>query len=300
MQTPQKIAFGSIVIGIVVLMMKYLAYWVTGSVALLSDAMESIVNVATAVAALFAIRVAAKPADENHHYGHHKAELMSAAIEGALIIVAALAILWQAYLAFITPRLIEDAGLGLTINIAAGLINGIWCFVLIRAGRKYRSPALYADGKHLLSDVISSLGVTIGVVCAVYFSLPWLDPVLAILVALNILWSGWQIIRASLHGLMDEAMSEADLEKIRLIIAENGAGAVQAHDLRTRHDGHVQYIDFHLIVPGDMTVSASHELCDRIESAIIAQFPHANPQIHVEPEEKAKRDAIEIQAEHAS
>ena len=294
MTPAQKIASGSIVVGLLVLGLKFLAYWVTGSVALLSDAMESIINVATAIAAFVAIRVAAIPADNNHQYGHHKAELMSAVIEGVLIVLAAIAIFWQAYLAFLNPRVLEQISLGLSINIAAGALNAAWCFVLIRAGRRLKSAALEADGQHLLSDVISSFGVAIGVALAAYFALPWLDPLLASLVALNVLWSGWRIIRASLRGLLDEAMPERDMERLKTIISQYGAGAVQAHDLRTRQDGHSVFVDFHLIVPGEMTVLDSHTLCDQIEVAIKAEFPNARIQIHVEPEHKAKSDAIAI------
>lgn len=294
MITPQKIAIGSILIGLGVLLLKFLAYWLTGSVALLSDAMESIVNVATAIAAFFAIRLAARPADDNHHYGHHKAELMSATLEGVLIILAALAIIWQAYLAVLTPRMIEQAPLGLAINIGAGAINGLWCYILISQGRKLKSAALTADGHHLLTDVLSSLGVAVGVGIAAATGIAWLDPLLAILVAANILWAGGRIIRTSLHGLMDEAVAETDLQKLRDIIAEHGTGAVQAHDLRTRQDGHFIYVDFHLIVPGAMTVQTSHLLCDKIEHAITAHFPKARIQIHVEPEHKAKDNAIDI------
>lgn len=289
-----NIALISIAIGILVFALKYWAYWITGSVALFSDAMESTVNVATALVAYIAIRVAAIPEDENHPYGHHKAELMSATLEGALIIIAAFVILWQAYLALMTPRPLTEVREGLAINLVAGVINGIWCYYLLREGRKLHSPALVADGKHLLTDVHSSLGVIAGIALAAWLGMWWLDGALAILVVANILWSGYHVVQSSLSGLMDEALSEADQATIKSIIAEHGAGAVQAHDLRTRQAGQAKFIDFHLVVPSDMTVFDAHELCDRIEAALKIEFAHMRIHIHLEPEHKAHKRAIEI------
>ena len=289
-----NIALISIAIGILVFALKYWAYWITGSVALFSDALESTVNVATALVAYIAIRVAAIPEDENHPYGHHKAELMSATLEGALIIIAAFVILSQAYLALMTPRPLTEVREGLAINLVAGVINGIWCYYLLREGRKLHSPALVADGKHLLTDVFSSLGVIAGIALAAWLGIWWLDGALAILVAANILWSGYHVVQSSLSGLMDEALSEADQATIKSIIAEHGAGAVQAHDLRTRQAGQATFIDFHLVVPSDMTVFDAHELCDRIEAALKIEFAHMRIHIHLEPQHKAHKTAIEI------
>ena len=289
-----NIALISIAIGILVFGLKYWAYWITGSVALFSDALESTVNVATALVTFIAIRVAAIPEDENHPYGHHKAELMSATFEGALIIIAAFVILWQAYLALMTPLPLTEVREGLAINLIAGIINGIWCYYLLREGQKLHSPALVADGKHLLTDVYSSLGVIAGIALAAWFGIWWLDGALAILVAANILWSGYHVVQTSLSGLMDEALSEADQATIKSIIAEHGSGAVQAHDLRTRQAGPAKFIDFHLVVPSDMTVFEAHELCDRVEAALKIEFAHMQIHIHLEPEHKAHKKAIEI------
>ena len=294
MNKTMNIALISIAIGILVFALKYWAYWITGSVALFSDALESTVNIATALVAFIAIRVAAIPEDENHPYGHHKAELMSATLEGALIIIAAFVILWQAYLALLTPRPLTAVSEGLAINIIAGVINALWCSFLLREGRKLRSPALVADGKHLLTDMYSSLGVIAGIAIAAWFGIWWLDGALAILVAANILWSGYHVVQSSLSGLMDEALSEADQVTIKSIIAEHGAGAVQAHDLRTRQAGQAKFIDFHLVVPSDMTVFDAHALCDRIEVALKIEFAHMQIHIHLEPEHKAHKKAIEI------
>ncbi|CAG0906938.1 unnamed protein product [Cyprideis torosa] len=289
-----RIATGSVFVGVLVLCIKLLAWWLTGSVALLSDALESIVNVATALAALIALRVALRPADARHPFGHHKAEYFSAVLEGALIIVAALLILREAWAAWQEPRLITAPWQGLAINLFAGVINGLWCFVLLRQGRRLNSPALVADGKHLLTDVVSSAGVTLGVALAVLTGWAWLDPALAALVAINILWSGWVVIRSSVGGLMDESVPEEDLTQMRALIAANANGAVEAHDLRARHAGAATFVDFHLVVPGAMTVEAAHDICDRLEAALQAEIDQCTVTIHVEPEHKAKHEGIVV------
>jgi cation diffusion facilitator family transporter len=287
-------AIGSVAVGVVVLALKYLAYWVTGSVALYSDALESIVNVVTAVAALVAIKTSAKPADADHPYGHHKAEYFSAVVVGVLIVVAAISILYEAYSAFLAPRSITAPLDGLAINGLAGVINAVWCSLLIRQGRRSRSPALIADGRHLLTDVISSAGVLVGVGLAAATGWTVLDPALAALVAVNIVWSGWQLTRESVGGLMDEAVGSKTLTRIREIISTNAQGALEAHDLRTRHAGRMTFIDFHLVVPGEMAVASAHDICDRLETALRAEVEDALITIHVEPAEKAKHTGIVV------
>ena len=294
MTSATKLALGSLLVGIAVLGIKLLSWRLTGSVALLSDALESIVNVAAALAALAAVRYASRPADANHPYGHHKAELFSAVLEGVLIVIAALMILREAWGAFFDPRMITAPVAGLAINGAASVLNAIWALVLIRRGRLLRSPALVADGKHLRADVVSSVGVIVGLSAAVLTGLPWLDPLMAVLVALNILWSGWGVMRQSLGGLMDEALPEATLEGIRAVIAEAATGAFQAHDLRTRQAGSATFVEFHLVVPGESTVNQAHEVCDRVEAALEDLLPGSVITIHVEPEEKAKRTGIMV------
>ncbi|MGP9803932.1 cation diffusion facilitator family transporter [Paracoccus sp. NSM] len=292
MTTTMKLAAGSILLGLAVLALKALAWWLTGSVALLSDALESIVNVAAAIAALVAIGVAQRPADQGHPYGHHKAEFISAVIEGVLIILAALLILHQAWGALQSPRMLEQPGLGLAINAFASVLNGLWCWVLIREGRRRRSPALVADGKHLLTDVISSMGVLAGIGLALATGWMILDPILAMLVGVNILWSGWKVVTASVSGLMDEAVSDRALSEIRQIISDRAEGAIEAHDLRTRHAGRATFIDFHLVVDGQTTVAEAHDICDRIEAALKEHLPDAQITIHVEPEHKAKHSGV--------
>lgn len=289
-----RIAAGSILVGIAVLGIKFLAYWVTGSVALYSDALESLVNVATAIAALLAVRLAAQPADANHPYGHDKVEYFSAVFAGALIIVAAVMILREAWGALHAPRMLDAPVLGLALSAVASVANGVWSWVLISQGRRLRSPALVADGRHLFSDVVTSIGVVVGIVLAILLDKPVLDPALAALVAVNILWSGWVVIRESLGGLMDEAVPADKLERIRKVISDHAQGAIEAHDLRTRHAGRITFVDFHLVVPAVMTVTEAHEICDRIEAGLRAAVEDARVTIHVEPEHKAKHQGVVV------
>jgi cation diffusion facilitator family transporter len=289
-----KTALVSVVIGLVVLGLKYLAYHLTGSIALYSDALESVVNVVAAAAALLALRVSAQPADANHPYGHHKAEYFSAVLEGVLIVLAALSILRAAWLGYHDPRPLDAPALGLAVNAVASAVNGVWSWFLISRGRRWRSPALVADGHHLRADVVTSVGVLAGVGLVALTGWLVLDPLLAALVALNILWSGWRMVRESVGGLMDEAASPDVLARIRALIAEYAEGALEAHDLRTRHAGRKTFIDFHLVVPADMRVAEAHEICDRIEAALKQDVEGAVIIIHVEPEEKAKHKGVVV------
>lgn len=294
MSEPLRLAAGSLVVGCAVLALKLLAWWMTGSVALLSDALESTVNLATAFAALVAIRVAARPADAGHPFGHHKAEFFSAVLEGVMIIVAAIFILREAWEGLLAPRAIDAPLPGLLVNGAATALNAVWAFVLVRRGRALRSPALVADGKHLWADVVTSAGVAAGVLMAMVTGWWILDPLMAALVAVNILWSGWRVTTQSLSGLMDEAVPDEMLGRIRDVISAEADGAVEAHDLRTRHAGSATFVEFHLVVPGTMTVYAAHEICDRVEAAIARAVPDARVTIHVEPEHKSKQTGIVV------
>lgn len=289
-----KLAAGSVLVGVAVLGLKSLAYVLTGSIALYSDALESIVNVVASGIALVAIRWSAMPADFNHPYGHHKAEYVSAVLEGVLIVVAALLIFREAYLAYVAPKPIDLSVEGVAVNAAASAINAVWCAVLISQGRRRRSPALVADGRHLFADVISSAGVLLGVILAALTGWLVLDPLLAALVGLHILWSGSELVSESMGGLMDASAEPAELERIRAVISTEAEGALEAHDLRTRHAGRVTFIDFHLVVPGQMTVHEAHEICDRIEAALQAQVGQTLITIHVEPENKAKHSGIVV------
>ncbi|AEI02980.1 cation efflux protein [Afipia carboxidovorans OM5] len=288
MSIPMKLAAVSIAVGCLVLALKYVAYYVTGSVALYSDALESVINVATAIAAFVAVQVSATPPDANHPYGHHKAEYLSAIVEGVLILVAAISILYASYRGILHPRPLDAPFTGLLFNAGATGLNAVWYFVLRKYGRKHRSPALTADAQHLWTDVITSIGVLAGVALVWATDIPVLDPLIAAVIALNILWTGWKLMRSSVGGLMDEVVPDNTLAKITEIISANADGALEAHDLRTRHAGRAIFLDFHLVVPGEMTVSESHRVCDRIEAALRKEIPDITISIHVEPEEKAK------------
>lgn len=288
----RTLALGSIAVGLVVLAIKGLAAWLTGSVALFSDALESTVNVGAALAAFAAISWSARPEDANHPYGHHKAEYLSAVLEGVLIVVAALLILREALGAFLAPQTIVAPWLGLAINGAASVLNAAWALVLIRHGRRHRSPALLADGRHLMTDVVSSGGVIVGLSLAVLTGWTILDPLLAAAVAMTVLWSGWGLLKDSVGGLMDTAPPDEELARIRTAISANAGGAIEAHDLRTRNAGRRTFVDFHLVVPSGMSVKDAHEICDRIERAVRAEVGEALISIHVEPQEKAKHDDV--------
>jgi cation diffusion facilitator family transporter len=284
----------SIVVAGAVMGLKYLAYWVTGSVALYSDALESIVNLITAAVALYAIHLSAQPADRRHQFGHHKAEYVSAVLEGVLIVVAALLIFREAYDAFLNPRTLNEPMRGLAINGLATALNAAWSYFLLTWGRRQRSPALVGDGWHLLTDVATSVGVLAGLALATATGWQVLDPALAALVAANILWAGWRLVSQSVSGLMDEAVTADVAGHIRDVISSNAEGAIEAHDVKTRAAGRVTFIEFHLVVPGSMTVATSHGICDRIEAALTQAVPGAQVLIHVEPEGEAKQTGVPV------
>ncbi|MFG1289172.1 cation diffusion facilitator family transporter [Xanthobacter versatilis] len=288
------VAAASVLVGIIVLGLKTLAWWVTGSVALLSDALESIINVAASGAALIALQVSSRPADDNHQFGHHKAEYISAVIEGVLVVIAALTIMREAYNGFQNPTLPDQPVKGMLLNGAATVVNVVWYVILMRVGRAYRSPALIADAKHLMSDVVTSAAVLAGFVLVPVTGWPQLDPLLAGLVALNVLWTGWGMMKESVGGLMDAAPPPDVVARIKELVSIHAAGAIEAHDLRTRHAGRITFVEFHLVVPGAMTVAAAHEICDRIESAFEQDMDDAIITIHVEPEGEAKHRGVVV------
>ncbi len=290
-----RTAMATIAVAFIVMGLKYVAYLKTGSAALYSDALESIVNVLTAVAALIAVRVSAMPPDRKHPFGHHKAEFFSAVLEGALIVLAAFLIFQEAYEAWRNPRTLTEPAMGLAINTVAAVINAGWAGYLISRGRVWKSPALTAGGWHILTDVMTSVGVLIGLLLSLWTGITQLDPLLAAFVGVNILWAGYHIISMSISSLMDEAASTEDQAEIRAAIQDCGEGAIQAHDIRTRHAGRVMFIEFHLVVPGTMTVLQSHDICDRIEAALKARIPGSQVVIHVEPDHKAKaKDVVPV------
>jgi len=298
--TPTRALTLSLVVAGVVLGLKWLAYTLTGSVALYSDALESIVNIVAAGSALIAVLVSRRPADSNHPYGHTKAEYFSAVLEGVLIVLAALAIVREAWPRLFAPQPIESLSTGLLISLGASGINAGLGWFLIRSGRKARSPAVVADGQHILADVLTSIGVLLGIGLA-WLSGWWvLDPLLAMAVAVNILWVGWRLVRDSVGGLMDESVSEAELADIHsaLHCALNNLAAegrvLEIHDLRTRRAGPRTFVEFHLVVPGQTSVEEAHQICDRLENTLQARLEGVITTIHVEPDHKAKHSTFRI------
>lgn len=289
-----RLAFWSIVVAFGVMAIKFAAWWLSGSVALYSDALESIVNVVAAAVAWFAIRLSRKPADKNHQFGHHKAEYFSAVIEGILVVLAALLIFYEAFSALNRDYTLEAPALGMIVNAIAAGINGIWAWLLISTGKRQRSPALLADGRHLLTDVITSVGVLFGLILAMATGWIILDAILAIIVGINVLWEGWKLVSTSVNGLMDTSADSEESELIEKTILANAAGAIEVHDIKTRIAGPVSFIEFHLVVDGSMSVATSHEICDRIESELRKTIKGAITAIHVEPDNKRKDSGLGI------
>lgn len=294
MQSPVRLAGISLLLSGGVLALKGAAAWLTGSVALFADAAETLVHMAGSATVLAAILYGQRPPDANHPYGHAKAEYVSAALIGAMIAAAAVAILFSAWDALLAGNRISEAPAGIALTAAATSINALWARHLMRRGAALGSPALAADGRHLMADVVTSLGVLAGIALVALTGLWWLDSVLAAATAAGILWSGAQLIRDSVGGLMDEALPPARIARIEAILADAGQGGIEAHDLRTRQAGARLFVEFHLVVPGEMTVADSHGICDRIEAAIRAEFAPATITIHVEPHGKAKREGVRL------
>lgn len=298
--TPTHALSLSLAVAGVVFGLKWLAYMLTGSVALYSDALESIVNIVAAGTALIAAHISRRPADDNHPYGHTKAEYFSAVLEGVLIVLAAIAIVREAWPRLFAPQPIAGLSAGLLTALGASGINTALGWFLIRSGRKARSPAVVANGLHILTDVLTSVGVVLGIGLA-WLSGWWvLDPLLAMAVAINILWVGWRLVRDSIGGLMDESASETELAEIRsaLNYALEGLAAegrvLEIHDLRTRRAGPRTFVEFHLVVPGQTSVELAHQICDRLENALQASLAGVTTTIHVEPDHKAKHSTFRI------
>ncbi|CAN5867518.1 cation diffusion facilitator family transporter [soil metagenome] len=273
----------SIVAAVVTIGLKGSAYLLTGSVSLLSDALESLVNLFAATVALVALWVAARPADEDHAYGHTKAEYFASGFEGALILVAALSIGVTAVPRLFAPQPIEAVGLGLGITILASLVNVAVARLLLRAGRRYDSIALEADARHLMTDVYTSAGVVVGVATASVTGWMWLDPVIAILVAANIVRTGVDLLRRSAHGLLDTSLPEATRTTIAGILDTYRREGVRFHALRTRQAGARRFVSFHILVPGDWTVQRGHDLLEKIEEDVRSNVPNSTVFTHLEP-----------------
>lgn len=278
----RRYAWLSMAAAVATMALKASAYLLTGSVGLLSDALESVVNLAGAVMALAMLTVAARPADEDHAYGHAKAEYFSSGLEGGLILIAAVAIAVAAVDRLATPRPLEQVGVGLVIAVLASLLNLGTAIVVLRAGRRHQSVTLEANAHHLLTDVWTSAGVVLGVAAVALTGWTRLDPLIALAVATNILWTGLRIVRRSIQGLMDAALPEAEVAAVRRLLATHLAGGAQYHALRTRQAGSRAFISFHVLVPGAWTVHRGHALLELVEAAIRHELPHATVFTHLE------------------
>lgn len=286
------VAASSIAIAVLVMVLKYLAFHITGSVALYSDAAESIVNVITAAIALWTVWLGSKPADAQHPFGHSKAEYFSAVLEGVLIVIAAVVILHEAYGAYLNPRALNAPIKGMAVNGIATTLNAAWSTFLVTAGRRWRSPALVANGQHLFSDVATSVGVLMGLGLVQLTGYRLLDPLMAAAVALYILWSGWHLVSNSIDSLMDRAVDDRMEAKIREILSQEATGAIEVHDLRTRGAGRIIFIEFHLVVPATMTVGDAHVICDGLEAALHEHVKDCSVTIHLEPEVEAHHKGV--------
>ena len=278
-----RFAWLSIGAALLTIALKGSAYLLTGSVGLLSDAAESGVNLVAAVVALTALRVAVRPADVNHHFGHGKAEYFSAGIEGIMIFVAAAVILLTAVERFLRPVPLESLGLGLTISAVASVINGGTSLVLMRAGRRHRSAALTADGRHLLTDVWTSAGVIVGVFGVAVTGWQRLDPAVAAVVGLNIMVTGYRLISQSAVALLDAALPPEDLAQVEKVLARYRCAEVAFLGLRTRASGRYRFVSLTVQVPGTWTVERGHALADEIEQALAEALPDCEAQTHLEP-----------------
>jgi cation diffusion facilitator family transporter len=275
----------SIVAALATIALKGGAYLITGSVGLLSDALESLVNLAAAIVAFLALSAAARPEDEDHRYGHSKAEYFSSGFEGALIMLAAASILYASVRRLLSPRPIEQLTLGVGISVAASVINLLVARVLFRAARRHQSITLEADAHHLMTDVWTSLGVIIGIWAASATGWQRLDPIVAIGVALNIVYTGVSILRRSLMGLLDTAIPDELQRGVTDILARHTSGGVRFHALRTRQAGAWRFIDFHVLVPGNWSVKRGHDLLERLEEEVRAAVPNSTVFTHLEPVE---------------
>jgi cation diffusion facilitator family transporter len=281
--TLKRYAWLSIGAATATILLKGWAWWLTGSVGLLSDALESFVNLAGAMMALAMLSLAAQPADRDHAHGHGKAEYFSSAFEGFLIIVAALLIGNAAVDRLMHPQPLEAVGIGLAVSVAASVINLVTGRILLQVGRKYRSITLEADAHHLLTDVWTSAGVIVGVALVWATGWLWLDPVIALAVAANIVWTGWKLLQRSADGLMDVSLPVEEIETIEHVLAGYRAQGLDFHALRTRQAGTRAFASVHVLVPGAWSVQEGHDWSERIEADLRSTLPHVHLTTHLEP-----------------
>ncbi|MFH1603451.1 MAG: cation diffusion facilitator family transporter [Pseudomonadota bacterium] len=286
MKPTRKMAFLSIATSIATLVLKFGAYFLTDSVSLLSDALEALVNLAAGLVALTALTIAERPADDRHTYGHDKAEYFSTGVEGTLILFAACSIIYAGWSRFMHPILPDNLGWGIFVGLLAAAMNFTTARLMLKVAAKHDSVTIEADAKHLLTDVWTSAGVLGGLLVLIFMP-DWkiLDPLMAIAVGLHIIVTGVDLVRRSIDGLMDVALSTREIHKTEELIRAGLPDGASFHALRTRKAGATRFIEFHLLVPGNTSVSESHALCDRLEASISGHLAKASVTIHVEPHE---------------
>ncbi|HEY0737346.1 MAG TPA: cation diffusion facilitator family transporter [Herpetosiphonaceae bacterium] len=283
MQTARSYTFFSIAAAIITIGLKFSAYLLTGSIGLYSDAAESVVNLIAALVALWALTLAARPPDDEHAYGHTKAEYFSSGLEGALILVAAASIGFSAWNRIWHPQPLEQVGLGLALSIVSAAVNGSVALVLMRAGKRLRSITLEADAHHLLTDVWTTAGVVVGVLLVQWTGWLVLDSLIAIVVAVNIVWTGLRLLRETGYGLLDTALSLTDQRIINDVLETYENKGIVFHALRTRLSGTRRFVSMHVLVPGSWTVQQGHDLCEEIELAIRRELLESTIMTHLEP-----------------
>jgi cation diffusion facilitator family transporter len=281
--TPQRLLMASVVVAIITITLKTLAWYITDSVGLLSDAMESFVNLASAIFALLMVTIAQRPADDDHPYGHHKAEYFSSGFEGILIIAAAMGIIWAAGHRIFDPQPIQQVGWGLALSVVSSALNGLLAWVMFRVAKEHRSIALEADGKHLVTDVWTSVGVVIGIGAVALTDWLWLDPVVAIGVALNILREGAHLMWRSSQGLMDEALEPEVLADIQKTLAEFDHHTIRFDHVSTRRSGQRRFVDMHMHMPATWSLGRAAALRTSVEQALMSAVPGLRASIQLLP-----------------
>jgi len=286
--SPRSYMLLSVAAAVATILLKTLAGRLTGSVGLLSDAMESGVNLVAAIGAFWALTLAAKPADRKHHYGHFKAEYFSSGLESVLIVVAAVAIIVAAVERLQQPQPLEQLGIGLVISLLATVLNGFVAWVLLRAAKRFNSITLRADAHHLLTDVWTSIGVVVGIGLVKATGLMILDPLIAIAVALNIVVTGWKLFHETASGLLDRSLPDDEQQRLEALLAEFESEEIRFHALRTRVAGSRRFVTFHVLVPGHWSVQRGHELCEELEHRVAASLTRTDVVTHLEPIEDAR------------
>ncbi|MFL5664892.1 MAG: cation diffusion facilitator family transporter [Ktedonobacteraceae bacterium] len=285
-RSPRFYMFLSIIAALVTMVVKFTGYFLTGSVGLFSDAAESVVNLVAALVGFWALTIAARPADEEHTFGHTKSEYFSSGVEGALILVAALIIAAEAIPRLLHPQPLENVGVGLAFSVSGAIINGVLAWFMLQEGKRRRSITLQADAHHLFADVFTTAGVLVGVLLVILTGWFILDPIVALLVAANIIWTGIKLLRDTGLGLLDTALPAEDQKKIQDILATYGQRGIEFHALRSRVAGSRRFISFHVLVPGQWTISKGHALCEEMERAIVEALPQSSIFTHLEPKEE--------------